>query len=167
MKPKKRTLININTKNGHLSYNEFIKRNFKVSLLNIQSVGKKSNLIQDFVGDSCADILFLTETWLFEKGDEVRIKNMTPLRYSCKSHPRRTGLGGGICIFYKNIYSSHINFKQILTYNTFECSEIVITLDGSSISFYCIYRPPPSIENKFTPAGFLLDFEKFLMSTLL
>ena len=34
-----------------------------------------------------------------------------------------------------------------------KCSHIII---------FCVYRPPPSKKNKFTPAGFLDEFEQFL-----
>ena len=75
-----------------------------ISLLNIQSVGKKSHLIQDYVSDSGADIIFLAETWLKEKGDEVKISTMTPSGYKCKSFPRRSGAGGGICLFFRDFF---------------------------------------------------------------
>ena len=157
--------ITINTTRGPSSLYRFLEESskfLKICLLNIQSVGKKMNSIYDFISDSGADIIFFTETWLSENGDEVRIKSMTPPEYKSASHPRTTGIGGGICTFFKNIFLSCINLKQIHSFKTFECSQIDIKCNNNTISIFCIYRPPPSEKNKFTPLAFVIDFENFL-----
>ena len=117
-------LVHIDFKTGALSAGKRLKNvsnNFQVSLLNIQSVGTKSNLVQDFIADSGADIVFLTETWLLEKGDEVRVSNMTPSDFRCQSFPRCTGLGGGICVFFRDILLKYIQNSKISDFKTFEC----------------------------------------------
>ena len=72
--------ITINTTRGPSSLYRFLEESskfLKICLLNIQSVGKKMNSIYDFISDSGADIIFFTETWLLETGDEGRNKSMT------------------------------------------------------------------------------------------
>ena len=51
---------------------------FKVSYLNAQSARLKGPLINEYITESNSDIMFLTETWYSEKGDEVLINDLKP-----------------------------------------------------------------------------------------
>ena len=135
--------------------------NFQINLLNLQSVGTKENLINDWICRSNADIFFFTETWLKESGDDVRINTLTPAHYECKSFPRLTGLGGGICVLSKK-NCIKLKHHYILDFNTFEALRTVFNYENTSVTFLCIYRPCPSATNRFTPKEFLEEFDEFL-----
>ena len=55
---------------------------------NVQSCRQIATDICELVVDNDLDIVMLTETWLYEKGDEAYISAMTPAEYDCHSFPR-------------------------------------------------------------------------------
>ena len=120
---------------------------FQFLTLNCQSVGNKELLLNDLVFDYKPDIVFFTETWLLEKGDEVRIKSLTPPLYVSDNFPRLTGPGGGILIINKN--GTTVKTIRITGQSTFECTKSKININSSSITVFCVYRPPPSNKNKY------------------
>ncbi|GFS11677.1 protein timeless-like [Elysia marginata] len=109
--------------------------------------------------------MFITETWIREKGDEPVITSLTPPKYSYEPFPRSSGKGGGIGILYKNSLSSVLHFadkKQPVV--TFETAIATLSISTRKITFVCIYRPPPSKNNKLKTSDFLCEFEEFLSS---
>ena len=94
------------------------------------------------------------------KGDNVKVTTMTPENYECHPFNRLTGTGGGICFFNKKCIKTKP--IRITLYKSFEVVKIDLKLKCSHIIIFCVYRPPPSKKNKFTPAGFLDEFEHFL-----
>ena len=73
---------------------------------------------------------------------------MTPYGYQIYSFPRCGRRGGGIALVSKCSLKS-ISVKQ-LNYQSFEAVEAKLFHSGKSMSFVCLYRPPPSRVNKFT-----------------
>ena len=45
---------------------------------------------------------------------------------------------------------------------SFEALEVVFNISGQSVTFCCLYRPPPSRKNKFTPALFHEEIQPLL-----
>ena len=66
--------------------------------LNAQSCGNKTLELADTITDEKFDIVFLSETWFKEVGDEPRIAEMTPKGFLLTNIPRRTGRGGGLAV---------------------------------------------------------------------
>ena len=124
-------------------------------------MSEKANLLNDLIRDSNADLIFFTETWLSERGDEVKINTMTPPYYQACSFPRLTGSGGGLCILTKKSFVNPKS-KRIPEFTSFECSKTEIIINNIKVIFYCIYRPTPSARNGLTPSLFISEFEKFL-----
>ena len=108
--------------------------------------------IHEFITDSEFDVPFMTETWLYDQGDEAYITDMTPDGYQIYSFPRCGRRGGGIALVSKCSLKS-ISVKQ-LNYQSFEAVEAKLFHSGKSMSFVCLYRPPPSRVNKFTDKMF-------------
>ena len=163
----RRTFANIKRSNlVHVSCDVLhSKKNIKCGLLNVHSVNKKEHLIENLVIENDFDFFFMTETWLKPAGDEVRIQTMTPPTHNTMSLPRLTGLGGGISVTFKNIFSPYLkNDYHSKTFISFECSCSEIMIKGTKMSIFCIYRPPPSEKNKLTPSLFIKEFEDFLDS---
>ena len=128
----------------------------KFAHINVQSCRNKTVQIQEFITDNEFDVLFMTETWLYDQGDEVYITDMTPDGYQIYSFPRCGRRGGGIALVSKSSLKS-ISVKQ-LNYQNFEAVEAKLFHSGKSMSFVCLYRPPPSRVNKFTDKMFQDEF---------
>ena len=73
----------------------------KFAHINIQSCRNKTVQIHEFITDNDFDVLFMTETWLCDQGDEAHITDMTPDGYQFHSFPRCGRRGGGIALVSK------------------------------------------------------------------
>ena len=104
----------------------------------------------------------ITESWLYETGDEAYITSLTPQGYKCFSFPRKGGSrGGGIAVIIKCNLTNIINLTEhCLT--TFHAIELKLRFDKKNISCICIYRPPPSKKNKLKTSVFIDEFIDFL-----
>ena len=152
----------------HSSYENKVSKDLKIGLMNVQRVtDNKTNIIEDCILDNNFDMFFMTETWLAPVADEPRVTAFTPPSHSTVSCPRLTGQGGGISTTSHSFLSSHLKQNAILDFISFECSKVTIHMKGNVITIFCIYRPPPSKENKFTVPQFLSEFETFLDSYVL
>ena len=129
-----------------------------VLYFNAQSVRNKPTIINDLICELDADIVFVTETWLAEKGDEVIITELCPPNYTIFSHPRTVGRGGGICAIVKNSLKTKV--ENTPNYESFECTKLI----SSNITFLCIYRPPPSSRNKSSGPDFIEDLQNLIES---
>ena len=131
-----------------------------VCLLNSQSVNPvgKADLISDFIVENNVDILFITETWL-RPGDDPKCNELTPVGYFTSSFPRPTGVGGGIAVVYKQHLHAASSFSDSLPFlhTTFEAVEFTVATT-TTVSFLCIYRPPPNAKNKLNDATFFEEF---------
>ena len=144
----------------------FVSNNLRLCLLNAQSVCKdgKADAISDFILENNLDIVVITESWLRPMGDEPIIVKLTPDGYRCASFPRPSR-GGGIAIVYKDCLSSQLSFSQALPFAhpSFEFVEATAQIPGKSVViFSCIYRPPPSTQNKLTNSMFFSNFDSLL-----
>ena len=74
-----------------------------VALFNARSVNDplKRAEISTFISDNQVDILFLTESWLRQQGDEAKCPHLAPMGYSVCSFPRPSR-GGGIAVVYSD-----------------------------------------------------------------
>ena len=70
----------------------------KFAHINVQSCRNKTVQIHVFITDNEFDVLFMTETWLYDQGDEAYITDMTPDGYHIYSFPRCGRRGGGIAL---------------------------------------------------------------------
>ena len=82
----------------------------KFAHINVQSCRNKTVQIHEF--DNEFDVLFMTETCLYDQGDEVYITYMTPDGYQIYSFPRCGRRGGGIALVSKCSLKS-ISVKQL------------------------------------------------------
>ena len=114
---------------------------------------------------------FVTETWLSAQGDEAKIAELEPSGFDVKSFPRQSrSRGGGIATVYKYTLGSSITFKTSIDFShtSFEVVQASITLQHSTLHFFCQYRPPPIRRNNLTDPMFteqltdLLDYANSL-----
>ena len=84
-----------------------------VACFNAHSVGaaERRTEIANFVVNRNVDILFITESWLRESGDEAKLCDLSPAGYSIRSFPRLSR-GGGIAVLAKK------NTFNCLTFST-------------------------------------------------
>ena len=133
----------------------------KLLCYNTQSCRKKVTDIHDIITDNDADVLALTETWLYAQGDESYIAHLTPAGYVCYSFPRVSSRGSGIAFVVRNSLSASASFRP-LDFASFECVEMKLSIGQSTYIVVCIYRPPPSKRNKLLNSTFLREFPELL-----
>ena len=93
----------------------------KIGLLNIQSCRNKVSKLQELILEEHLDILFLTETWLKEAGDEHIIADLTPSGFSMRSFPRKGKRGGGVAVIFRSSLSTAVATEYVATtHETFE-----------------------------------------------
>ncbi|XP_076449509.1 uncharacterized protein LOC143285944 [Babylonia areolata] len=133
-----------------------------VGLFNTQSVGSKSKRTQivDFIKDENMDVLFLTETWLKTSGDESKCADLVPPGYKLRSFPRATR-GGGLAVLYRDHLP--VTVTSAFPFTLTSCELIQFTLTAPQhIHFFCLYRPPPSKQNKLLNSTFLTELPDLL-----
>ena len=136
----------------------------KVLSLNCQSCREVSSDLFDLFIDKHIDLAFLCETWLRDEGDEAIITNLTQGNYDLYSFPRlktTNRSGGSIGIIVKKALSKHVNCKR-LTYTSFECVEVKLTIDRVSAVCLVIYRRHPNKKNNIPRDLFFTEFPDLL-----
>ena len=125
--------------------------------MSVNPVGK-AELISDYLIENNLDIMFITETWL-RSGDEPKCKELTPAGYLTASFPRPSGVGGGIAIICKQHLHTVSSFSDTIPFphSTFEVVEMTVAT-STTLSFLCIYRPPPNANNGLNDANFFDEF---------
>ena len=151
--------------------------------INVRSCRNKTVQVHEFITDNEFDVLFMTETWLYDQGDEAYNTEMTLDGYQFHSFPGCGRRGRGIALVSKCSLKS-ISVKQLsyqsfeaveaklcslksisgkrLSCQSFEAVEAKLFHSGKSMSFVCLYRPPPSRVNKFTDKMFQDEFSGLL-----
>ena len=76
----------------------------KVLYFNSQSCRQKASDIHEMILDDGTDTLLMTQTWLYAKGDEACIAEMTPRGYVLRSFPRTGSRGGGIALIVRDAF---------------------------------------------------------------
>ena len=133
------------------------QNSLRLAYFNAQSCRQKASEINDLVVDGDFDILLMTETWLYASGDEAYITEMTTSGYLFHSFPRIGRRGGGIAIMFKSALSDSISIHP-LPFNSFKSVELRLSNDSTSVSVICLYRPPPSKQNKLSNKMFFEEF---------
>ena len=89
------------------------------NLINIQSIGNKTNKIRNLIVDQNLDICMMTETWLSGNvSDNSKINEMTPKSHKFFHIPRKNKRGGGVGILVKKIYK--VTIMNQIEYCSFE-----------------------------------------------
>ncbi len=123
----------------HFNSQNQVKIKLKAALWNAQSARNKTLQISDTIVEDDLDILFLTETWLKQTGDESTILDMLPNGYKIYHIPRPSGKGGGVAmIVRKNIHVD--SCTPSLELPSFEMIEIVITAGSNCLRAVCILQ---------------------------
>ena len=80
--------------------------NFQLCSVNVRSVCNKTALIHDFICDSNADLIAMTETWLTDN-DATVLRELIPTGYRFVHQPRMGRRGGGTGLAYKETINVH------------------------------------------------------------
>ncbi|RUS72310.1 hypothetical protein EGW08_019933 [Elysia chlorotica] len=155
-KAKTENLIRIQTTNAPTN----TPPGLKVIHLNAQSTREKTTIISDLIEEMDVDIAFITEIWLYPSGDEIVMQNLTPDSYTSVFFPRNKGKGGGIGIIHRQ--SLKIQSERLSNMTSFECCQCKLTISPQTVTFVCVYRPPPNKKNKFTTKQFVSEFQDLL-----
>ena len=128
---------------------------------------QKTDSVSDYVIEHDFDVVFITETWLNQRGHESKCKQLTPPGFTLRSFPRRSR-GGGIAVIYKDILHPLLSFRQSSPFATrsFESVEFLLKQPGQSVNFTCLYTPSPSrLKPNSQPHSFMKNFLLTLTTT--
>ena len=140
-------------------------RLLEVLVLNCRSVRNKTDLIQQCITDSDADIVAVMETWLTNSDrDHKWIAALTPTGYKCINALRPKGQqGGGIAVLHKIGLNCMVTPRSDSHRATsFEHLECRLSAGSLTVDMAFLYRPPPSRKNKLTTTMFVQEFPDFL-----
>ena len=119
----------------------------RVALFNARSVNDplKRAEISTFISDSQVDILFLTESWLRQQGDEAKCPDLAPMGYSVCSFPRPSR-GGGIAVVYSDTLAKCLTSTSLFPFHrpSFEAARISLTPSLKSAFCTCLQAPAQS-----------------------
>ena len=123
------------------------------ALVNCRSVVNITSEIKLEIVQSHLDLFALTETWIRDD-DTLTETQICPPGYKAVSIPCPGRTGGGIAL----IYHDSLQVKRDTTYSfqTMECTNYNLSLQGKPLYLAIIYRPPGSNIN--TLASELMDF---------
>ena len=140
--------------------------------MNVGSVKNKADSIKDYIIHSKADIMVISESWLFQDPIEnaTYVNAMVPLGYKLIHNPRSDGrIGGGVGIIARN----SVDIKRVKKNKSspiseqFEHLECVVSLlkdQRSNVKLAVVYRPSPTSVNGLKVKEFWKDWKKFLNS---
>lgn len=113
--------------------------------------------------DENTDILFITETWLMAKGNEVKCVNLCITGYSTKSFPQCT-CGGGLAVVYYSALQCNISVVTDFDFEhtTFELIHFTLSVSQHTIHIRCLYHPPQNKNSRLTESMFFDQFPDLL-----
>ena len=114
----------------------------RVLCFNSQPCRQKATDIHELIIDNDADVLLLTETWLYPQDDEAYIAAMTPAGYDFHSFPRSGSRGGGIAFITRTNLSKFVTFRP-LDYTSFESVEMSLGISHASCLFCLLVQATP------------------------
>ena len=127
-----------------------------------------SLLVSDLLIEKRISLLFLTETWIQNVNEEIFLKHASPVGYSYHHKSRPTGSrGGGVGVIYHDSIKLMDMTSQFKEFQSFESLVLSATINGESVWFFIIYRPPPSKTNNIQSSQFVPEFTEFMETALL
>lgn len=101
--------------------------------------------------------------WNETEHDHVIKAELTPKYYSLVNKPRLGRKKSGvIAVIFKSNLNLKVNTYVDVNWTSFECVETILSAGNDVFIMMCIYKPPPSKQNKLTPLIFHNEFEIFL-----
>ena len=154
-------LINISTLKAFTSI--YHSNELNLSLINVQSIKPKENIILDFLLGYKVDLTVTTDTWLSKRDDDQAwVNSSTPhmgeYRILVINRPDRRG--NGLALIAKVTLKTKLlgsGQARSFEYEVWEvkCKNAVTMVTG-------IYHPPYSVHNPLTNSMFMDDFTNFI-----
>ena len=135
---------------------------FIFASLNCQSLKNKTLRIMDYLKETKINVAFLQETWM-RKADKSIYAKIKEYGFGVYDYTRETREGGGVAIVHEQrLDIRKMSMKPDTKFNTFEHICCTMILNKTIFKLINIYRPPYSINNKFTIREFFNEFIEFL-----
>ena len=117
-------------------------------------MNNKTQEIGQHVLDFESDICLITETWL-RSGDDITLRQFTPVSYSLLHVPCSNKSGGGMAMLFK----SGLNIKEqpAEAHSTFKHLEALLQTVNNTVRLCVLYRPPSS-----SITAFLEEFAQYM-----
>jgi len=122
-----------------------------VGWLNVQSLRRKTDIVQQTITERSLDVLALTETW-HNGHDDVCLRLSTPAGYAVVDVARTSGRGGGVAVIYRrHLKCSPVPLPPCRTMEVI-CVRLITT--SGPVVVMNVYRPPVSSER---PSSLFFD----------
>ncbi|PVD24342.1 hypothetical protein C0Q70_14823 [Pomacea canaliculata] len=131
------------------SESQIVQTQLLCGLLNAQSVVRKAVDIHNMIIDKSLDLLLLTETWLREAGDELVIKQITPVGYSFIHNPSMSRPG----LPRKTVYTRNVRGMDSDSFRTaLQRSALLVSPPDNVDELVALYNSTLSaLLDKFAP----------------
>ena len=133
-------------------------------LLNSRSVCNKSLAINDYIADSNADLIAISETWIKPSTATSTLAELTPPGYSLLHVPRAGRTGGGVALIHRNTLKAKI--VDTSRFYSFEHMTVTVKYRSASYVVVVLYRPDKDKHKKPTFDKFKDEFPKLLEDIL-
>ena len=136
-----------------------VTKNLRICHINARSSRNKTHKIKDAIDDMDIDIMCISETWLYAKGDDVKKAELKPPGYEIVSTPRIVRGGGGLAFIYREPLATKDLLSE-LPYSpvTYEASFSQLKIDNHNVLLTCVYYPGYSKKHKYSRSKFLHEF---------
>ncbi len=121
--------------------------NLRVGLWNAQSIKLKSALTHDYMIEEKLDLLFVTESWLCEEGNEKEIGELEKGDFQYHHNPRKGRKGGGVAVIRR--LGTNLTFPEQPNVKTMEILISHLNTSMGKITFILVYRPDKSKLSNF------------------
>ena len=119
----------------------------------------------DYVYENKFDLVAITETWLRDIDDAIRVE-LCPDGYKFVDFPHVRCGGGGIGLLYKN--NLRVTTIRSGEEDSFEYSELLVEVSSSrKLRVVIVYRPPYSEHHKISIGAFIRQFSNYMESVIL
>ena len=113
----------------------------KISHINAHSIYHKAQPFQEHILSNDVSLCAITESWLPSDEEDLRYKEVPPLGYNILSEPRADGRHGrGLALVYKDYLKPKCRPSHMT--ELLELMNVNITIKGTNINLYIVYRPP-------------------------
>lgn len=119
----------------------------KISLINVQCISNKLNIVQVFVADERPDVLCVVEHWCVE--EKIKLMNLPgyiQVAYFCRVEHRN----GGTAIYVReSLKATELDISKLSSEIHCDVCAVKVTINNHKIGIFSVYRSPAGDFNIF------------------
>ena len=144
---------------GSLALNSRKQQHTILCNINARSVKNKTAEIVDYICETKADLVAVTEHWLTVSDSACRTE-LCPNGYKIVDHVRSDRRGGGTGLIFREAFDVKKVEAGVSDGNSYEFSEWLIKWSSHNLRIVIIYKEPYSVNHRVSFSVFLSEFPK-------